>query len=136
MGLDQWILRNDGKSKPDIDDNGDWVNVTECIQLRKEYWLRNILNPYVKERTGRNITDLCAEFIPISRDELLEVTGKTKRSVRLKDELEVMDTYRTGMFYSNHDFDWCIMGMSDFNRVMCNRLRSDKETQYYYFESW
>lgn len=136
MGLSQWIIRNDGTTEPSINDKGEWVNATECIELRKEYWLRNAINPLTRERYGKNVTDMCSEFIPLSKEDLKGILEKTKNSVKLKDEIEVMRTFDMPMFYSNHDFDWCLMGMAHFNRVMSNRLRSNKETQYYYIESW
>ena len=73
MGLDQWIVRNSNGKTPSIDEKGNWINATECIKLRGDYWLRNHLNPVVQERTGKKITDMCMEFIPVTVEDLEDV---------------------------------------------------------------
>ena len=136
MGLDQWIVRNSNGETPSIDENGKWINATECIKLRSDYWLRNHLNPVVQERCGKNITDMCMEFIPIEVEDLEDVIEDSKTCLRERETWVAMDLFDTGLFYSNHDFDWFIAKLGYFNRVMCNRLRSKKETHYWYIESW
>lgn len=136
MGLDQAILRNKDGRLPDIDDNGDFVNAKELIALRKENWLHNRLIEIGKQKLGKTYDELNCMYIPVTREELYEILEDSKRCVKEKDEFLVQDLFDVGMFYSNHDFDWCMEGMTHFNRVMGNCLRNEKETEYFYWSWW
>lgn len=137
MGLDHAILRNKTGEFPEINpENGEFVKAKELITLRKEYWLHNRIMDIGVEKTGKKVEDLNCEYIPLTREELYEILEDSKRCVKEKDEFLVQRLFDVGMFYSNHDFDWCMEGMAHFNRVMGNCLRSEKETCYFYWSWW
>lgn len=136
MGLDHAILRNKTGEVPEINEKGEFIKAKELISLRKEYWLHNRVMEIAIEKTGKELEDLNCEYIPLTREELCEILEDSKRCVREKDESLVQRLFNVGMFYSNHDFDWCIEGMIYFNRVMGNCLRNKKETNYFYWSWW
>lgn len=136
MGLDQAILRNKTGEKPVIQENGEWGETKEIISLRKAYWLQNRLLEIGKEKTGKTDEELNLEYIPLTKEELEDILEDSKRCVKEKEEYLVCRLFGVGMFYSNHDFDWCIEQMKYFNRVIGNCLRNKKETYYFYWSWW
>ena len=137
MGLDHAILRNKTGETPEIDPKtGEFIKAKEIISIRKEYWLHNRIMKIAVEKTGKTVDELNCEYIPITREELYDILEDSKRCVKEKDEFLVQRLFDVGMFYSNHDFDWCMEGMTYFNRVMGNCLRNQKETNYFYWSWW
>lgn len=136
MGLDQAILRNKTGETPEINNKGEFIKAKELLVLRKEYWLHNRLMEIGVKKTGKTVSELNCEYIPVTREELYEILEDSKRCVKEKDEILVQKLFDVGMFYSNHDFDWCLEGMRIFNRVMGNCLRNKNETEYFYWSWW
>ena len=136
MGLDHVILRNSDGVLPEIDDDGEFVNAKELLVLRKQYWLHNRIMEIGMAKTGKSWDELNCQYIPLTCDELYGILEDSKYCVKEKDEIIVDELFGVGMFYSNHDFDWCMESMAHFNRVMSNCLRNKKELCYFYWSWW
>ena len=135
MGLDQWILRADNDNvEPSVNqENGEWMNAKQVLQLRKEYWLHNRIMELGIQKLKKPIDDLNCVMIPLRKEELQNILEDSKTCVSEKSNY-LIDEYFDYYPISTSDTDWVIEGMKIFNKTISNALRSKNEN--YYYTSW
>ena len=130
--MEQFILRNETGELPVMNEEGAWVNAEEVINYGSisgftVSWL------FTRIMRNRNSEELEGIAFPIEKEELYDILEDSKECVHEKSESLVMRLFDCGLFYCNHDFDWCIEVMGAFNRTMAGKLRNTKKVHYFYW---
>ena len=130
--MEQYILRNETGELPVMDKDGYWTNAEEVIYFGSVSgfpvrWL------FTRLMMNRNANDLEGVVFPVSQEELYDILEDSKECVHEKSESLNMELFDCGLFYCNHDFDWTLEVMGDFNRTMAGKLRNKKKVHYFYY---
>ena len=100
------------------------VKAKEVLWLHKAYWLGNII-----EEKGIETK----YFIYLSKRNMEDILKKSKECLKEKDEYLVNSYFHTGVLSSYEEFViW--EQFAQFNRVMGNLLKNNKDIHYWYLK--
>lgn len=122
--LKEYETKNDGiKYYSDIERE---VKAQEVLWLHKAYWLGNII-----EEKGIETK----YFIYLSKNNLNDILRKSKECLKERNEYLVNRYFHTGALSSYEEFViW--EQFAQFNRVMGNLLRNNKDIHYWYLKQY
>lgn len=136
MGLDQVILR--GKHDVPVKINqetGEWENAEEIIRCYKSYWLHYKMLDIGFEKLGLDYKELNCKYIPITKEELLQIVNQGKEISETKSPI-LLKKYFDVNPESPDQLEYILTDIRDFNVSIMRYLKNSKKTEYWYWAWW
>ena len=133
--LDQYILRGRHSFKPRIDDDGDWIGAEQILELNKQYWLHSKILDIGKEKLNKKYRELNCQFIPLTKEELLDIVNAGTQCVNEKKKSAVRKYFNYTPI-NQEEYQEIIKEIPKFNVDITKFLKNKKKTEYYYYSWW